>query len=291
MNFHEFLVELSLVFVLSFVLHHKYSISHTKLKTMSLSFAPLSTSEGLKQLNEYFTGCTYVFGVGPSEADAALFKLVGKCPEAATYPHAARWFNHIGSFKAAQQAKFAKTALKVSEASSKKGGDDSDDDDLFGSDSDSSDDEDLAAIAAASAAANVVQKVNWGRSQICFEIKPADAETDLEAVCDKVLAMNFDNNDRVMANLKKAQGSEKSADVLNKDTILAWGEGYEIVPVAFGICKLVVSCIVVDDCLGTDDIEEEIMTVIGEDLVQSVDVMSFNKASELKLPKDHCLRK
>ena len=73
-----------------------------------------------------------------------------------------------------------------------------------------------------------------------------EVETDLEAVCEKVLALNFDDDERVMEALKVAQGDVAAVeDTLNKDIILSWGEGYEIVPVAFGICKLVVSCIVV----------------------------------------------
>lgn len=162
------------------------------------------------------------------------------------------------------------------------------DEDLFGT-LHSDGDDDLADIVAASAAANVKQKLSWGRSQICFEIKPADIKTDLERCCKKILNLNFDDNERVVENMKKTRGSEKASDVLNMRTIVSWGEGYDIVPLAFGICKLVVSCIVVDDCLGTDDIEEAILELLGDDC-QSVDVMSFNKASELKLPKDHVLR-
>ena len=161
--------------------------------------------------------------------------------------------------------------------------------DLF-SDMDRESDDDIASIVAASAVTNTVQKVSWGRSQICLEIKPMEVDTDLEKCCEKILALNFNNNERVIENLKKAQGSAKAADVLNMNSILKWGEGYEIVPLAFGVCKLVVSCVVVDDCLGTDDLEEAIMDLLGDDC-QSVDVMSFNKASELKLPKDHVLRK
>jgi len=257
---------------------------------MSLTFAALSTPAGLAQLNEYCLGCTYVFGVAPSTADVELLKLVGKAPDASKYPHAARWFSHIASFSDAQQKKFAATTLTVGEASAKKAAAaDSDSDDLFGSDSDDSDD-DLAAIAAAAKKANVVQKLSWGRSQICFEIKPMEVSTDLEAICEKVLDMNFSDNERVSAKLEEVNAGEGVEEFINHDSIIQWGEGYEIVPVAFGICKLVVSCIVVDDCLGTDDIEEAITEAFEED-VQSVDVMSFNKASEIKLPKDHPLRK
>ena len=61
-----------------------------------------------------------------------------------------------------------------------------------------------------------------------------------------------------------------------------WGEGHELQPVAYGINKLIVSCVVLDDCLGTDDIEEAIMEMFGDD-VQSVDVMAFNKASSIDI--------
>lgn len=56
---------------------------------------------------------------------------------------------------------------------------------------------------------------------------------------------------------------------------LVWGEGYELKPVAYGIQKLVMSCVIVDDKVLTDDIFEPIEAM--EDEVQSVDMLTMNK--------------
>ena len=49
----------------------------------------------------------------------------------------------------------------------------------------------------------------------------------------------------------------------------------KLVPVGYGIMKLQISCVVEDDKIGTDFLEEEITK--NEDLIQSVDVAAFNK--------------
>ncbi|CAF4571013.1 unnamed protein product, partial [Rotaria magnacalcarata] len=49
----------------------------------------------------------------------------------------------------------------------------------------------------------------------------------------------------------------------------------QLVPLAFTIKKLQITCVVEDDKVGTDMIEERIMEL--EDHVQSVDIFSFRK--------------
>merc|ERR1711914_5493 len=55
---------------------------------------------------------------------------------------------------------------------------------------------------------------------------------------------------------------------------LLWGAA-KLVPVGYGIKKLQICCVVEDDKVGTDFLEEEICAL--EDYVQSVDVAAFNK--------------
>jgi elongation factor 1-beta len=126
-----------------------------------------------------------------------------------------------------------------------------DDDDLFGDD-DEDDDEAKAAAAkrAATAKANKKEKPKVvERSQVVIEVKPWGAETDLEALAKKIKSLQI-------------QG-------------LTWGEGHKLVPVAFGIKKLLVQCIIIDELVLLDDITEAIEQF--EDDVQSVDVASMNK--------------
>merc|ERR1740124_1892336 len=102
---------------------------------MSLTFSDLSAAAGLKELNAFLLGRTFVFGGGPSTADSALIALVKTAPDASKYPAAARWFNYISEFKPNEVKQFSKTILKVglvqaAAAEAPKADDDSDD--LFG---------------------------------------------------------------------------------------------------------------------------------------------------------------
>ena len=86
------------------------------------------------------------------------------------------------------------------------------------------------------------------KSAIVLDVNPWDDETD-------------------MLELEKAVRS------VGCDGLL-WGAS-KFVPIAFGIKKLQISCVVEDDKVGTDFLEEEITKF--EDFVQSVDIASFNK--------------
>ena len=48
-----------------------------------------------------------------------------------------------------------------------------------------------------------------------------------------------------------------------------------LAPVAYGVKKLVATCVIEDDKVSTNDLEDQITAF--EDLVQSVDIVSFNK--------------
>lgn len=55
---------------------------------------------------------------------------------------------------------------------------------------------------------------------------------------------------------------------------LLWGAS-KLVELAYGIKKLQISCVIEDDKISTDFLEEEITKF--EDLVQSMDIAAFNK--------------
>jgi translation elongation factor EF-1beta len=48
-----------------------------------------------------------------------------------------------------------------------------------------------------------------------------------------------------------------------------------LAPVAYGVKKLVATCVIEDDKVSTQDLEDKICAF--EDFVQSVDIVSFNK--------------
>jgi len=131
----------------------------------------------------------------------------------------------------------------------------SDDDvDLFGSDDE--DDEEAERIKAERIAAYNARKsekeakkgVLIAKSNIILDVKPWDDETDMVEL-------------------------ERQVRKIETDGLL-WGAG-KLVAVGYGIKKLQICCVVEDDKVGTDFLEEQITSL--EDFVQSVDVVAFNK--------------
>merc|ERR1712131_277684 len=131
-------------------------------------------------------------------------------------------------------------------------GDDDDDDDLdlFGSDDE--DDAEAERIKAERVAAYAAKKANKpvliAKSSILLDVKPWDDETDMGKLEECVRSVQMDG--------------------------LLWGTS-KLVPVGYGIKKLQIACVVEDDKVGTDILEEEITQF--EDFVQSVDIAAFNK--------------
>jgi translation elongation factor EF-1beta len=56
---------------------------------------------------------------------------------------------------------------------------------------------------------------------------------------------------------------------------LDWKTEYKKEPVAYGVFKIVIGAVVEDEKVSTDDVQEKIEAF--EDLVQSVDIVCFNK--------------
>ncbi|XP_037948488.1 probable elongation factor 1-delta isoform X3 [Teleopsis dalmanni] len=145
------------------------------------------------------------------------------------------------------------TAPVVIAAIAKKADADDDDDgvDLFASDS-----EDESAEAArireerlaAYAAKKSKKPALIAKSSLVLDVKPWDDETDLKLMEVEIRKITTDG--------------------------LLWGAS-KFVPVAFGIKKLSISCVVEDDKVSIDWLTEEIEK--QEDYVQSVDVAAFNK--------------
>jgi len=128
--------------------------------------------------------------------------------------------------------------------------DDDDDCDLFGS---SDEDEEAKAAEKAKrladyAARKAKKPVLIAKSNIILDVKPWDDETDMAEM-------------------------ERLVRSVEEDGLL-WGAS-KLVPLAYGIKKLQISCVVEDAKVGTDFLEEEIGKF--EDLVQSVDIAAFNK--------------
>merc|ERR1712198_498967 len=86
------------------------------------------------------------------------------------------------------------------------------------------------------------------KSNIILDVKPWDDETDMVEVERLVRSIEMDG--------------------------LLWGNS-KLVPLAYGIKKLQISCVVEDDKVGSDILDEKISAF--ENHVQSVDIAAFNK--------------
>ncbi|KAG7232485.1 hypothetical protein INR49_008779 [Caranx melampygus] len=219
----------------------------------------------------------------PSQADVAVFDAISS-PPSANLCHALRWYNHIKSYQAqknrcvflwgvcmcvhsgvslvsCQPSRCEETPGSV--RSSRRGDttsnsapaaaskdDDDDDIDLFGSDEE--EDAEAAKLKEQRLAEYAAKKAKKpaliAKSSILLDVKPWDDETDMAKLEECVRSIQMDG--------------------------LVWGQS-KLVPVGYGIKKLQISCVVEDDKVGTDILEEQITAF--EDYVQSMDVAAFNK--------------
>merc|ERR1712032_422203 len=218
----------------------------------SIMFGDLKSAAGVKALNEYLAENSYIEGYVPSQADTAVFEALAAAPKDA--PHALRWYNHIKSFAAGmkQFPKASKDAAAYTAGGSgaAAAGDD-DDVDLFGSDEEE-DDEEKKRITEERLAAYHAKKAKKpkviAKTNVLFDVKPWDDETDMEAM-------------------------KKACTSIEMDGLL-WGAS-KLVPVGYGINKLQLMCVVEDDKVSIEELSEK-MTEF-EDFVQSVDVAAMNK--------------
>eukprot|EP01036_Dinobryon_divergens_P024414 gene24416-32862_t len=87
------------------------------------------------------------------------------------------------------------------------------------------------------------------KSLIVLDVKPWEADTDLEAVWHKIKEYQQEG--------------------------LSWGESFKLEPIAYGVKKLVMTCTIVDSLVLLDDVTENIEKL--EEFVQSVTIASMNK--------------
>jgi elongation factor 1-beta len=219
----------------------------------------VNSPQGLKNVNDFLASRSFISGYSASQADVALFEgVVGKSVDAAKFPHVRRWWNQINSYTADERKKwpgvkkslsdFGATSTGAAPAAAAAKADD-DDFDPFASDED---DEEAEKARAERVKAYQDKKSKKpalvAKSNIILDVKPWDDETDmkeLEAVVRKVTCDG-----------------------------LVWGVS-KLVPLAYGIKKLQIVCVVEDDKVSIDWLTEEIQA--NEDLVQSVDIAAFQK--------------
>ncbi|KAK7715488.1 hypothetical protein SLS57_006875 [Botryosphaeria dothidea] len=228
-----------------------------------MGFTDFVSDAGLTLLDSWAKTHSYILGYAPSQADVAVFKGVSSAPDAAKYPHAARWYKHIATFesdfatlpgdasKPVTEYGPEASELTVNPAKAPAADDDDDDVDLFGSDDE---EEDAEAVRIREERLAEYNKKKAGKvkpaakSIVTLDVKPWDDETNIEEMAANVKAIEQDG--------------------------LVWGAS-KFVPVGFGIKKLQINLVIEDDKVSLDDLQAKIEE--DEDHVQSTDVVAMQK--------------
>jgi len=213
-------------------------------------FGDVSTEAGLKALNSFLEDHSYIEGFVPSQADVAVFDAAKKAPAKDKFPHAARWYAHILSFEASGRKQFPKSQ-KTPESYISAGGAKDDDVDLFGSDEEE-EDADAAKVREERLAAYAAKKSKKpaliAKTSVLLDVKPWDDETSMDEILKCVKSIEMEG--------------------------LVWGAN-KLVPIGYGIKKLQIMCVVEDEKVSIDELQEKIQDF--EDFVQSCDVAAMNK--------------
>jgi len=216
-----------------------------------MSFGDVSTAAGLEKLDAFLVDNSYTGGWVPSQVDVALFNAIKSSPDA-KFVNALRWWNNINSYKA-EFASLPAGAASSAQAAAEE--EDDDDVDLFGSDDEEEDAEAerikaerIAAYNARKSAKEEKKGKVIAKSNIILDIKPWDDETPMDKLEESIRSIEMDG--------------------------LLWGTG-KLVAIGYGIKKLQITCVIEDDKVMMDDLEDQITAF--EDFVQSMDIVAFNK--------------
>ncbi|KAJ5628101.1 Elongation factor 1-beta [Penicillium lividum] len=227
-----------------------------------MGFTEFVSEAGLTLANNYLATRSYIVGNAPSQADAVTFKAFSAAPDAAKYPHVARWYKHIASYESdfstlpgdasKEFTAYGPESVALPVNPKDKPEDDDEDEDLFGSDSEEEDPEEVAERNRRLEEYKA-KKASKGpkpaaKSLVTLEVKPWDDETDLAEMEANVRAIEMDG--------------------------LVWGAS-KLVAVGFGIKKLQINLVVEDEKVSTDDLQAQIEE--DEDHVQSTDIAAMQK--------------
>ncbi|GLT66938.1 hypothetical protein SLA2020_392780 [Shorea laevis] len=222
---------------------------------MAITFSDLHTEAGLKSLDEFLAGKTYISGKKLSKDDIKVYAAVLGKP-ADSFPNASKWYECVSSHLAnsfpgkAVGVRIGGKGAPAAAAPAKADAGDGDDDDLdlFG---DETEEEKKAAEEREAAKKASSKKKESGKSSILMDIKPWDDETDM----------------------KKLEEAVRSVEMPG----LLWGAS-KLAPVGYGIKKLQIMLTIVDDLVSVDSLIEEHLTVEPcSEYVQSCDIVAFNK--------------
>jgi elongation factor 1-beta len=183
----------------------------------------------------------------PGCADAEVLEKQTEIPDRKKYPNFFSWWWNLSQFSSIAKELWGEK--KVCKKECKK--EEEEDLDLFGEETE----EDKVAADKRKAIAeynkNNQKKLAAQESRVVMEIKGFELGQDFDALANKIY-------------------KEVEQDGLT------WEGGHKILPLAFGMNYLEVSCNIVDAKVSMDDIQEKIQGLYPDE-VQSVDIASFEK--------------
>lgn len=223
----------------------------------------IKTPEGITAVNDFLAANAYLSGANApgAEDDALLTEIEAeKFVPAQTSANLFGWWWTLCPFQAPARALWTKAKkggkkAKKTDAAKKPVEEEEDDDDedldLFGDDPEAEAEAEKQAASRAEASKKKKKKAKKAaKSIIVFEVKGYEVDFDWHAYADKIRTY-----------------------VINGVT---WLDSHAVVPVAFGMMKLQMTCVIIDDLVETDDIWDMIKS--DEDNIQNVDVLTFDKA-------------
>ncbi|XP_057782182.1 elongation factor 1-beta 2 [Salvia miltiorrhiza] len=220
---------------------------------MAVTFSDLHTESGLKALDAFLSGKSYISGSQLTKDDVKVYAAISGKPSADLYPNACKWYEAVSAKLAssfpgkAVGVKIGGQAAVAAVEAKEEAADDDDDLDLFGDETE----EEKKAAEAREAAKAPAKKKESGKSSVLMDIKPWDDETDM----------------------KKLEECVRSIEMPG----LFWGAS-KLVPVGYGIKKLQIMLTIIDDLVSVDTMIEEQLTVEPcNEYIQSCDIVAFNK--------------
>nr|DAD29167.1 TPA_asm: hypothetical protein HUJ06_030635 [Nelumbo nucifera] len=164
---------------------------------MAIYFSDLHTEVGLKSLEQYLSGKTYISGDQLTRDDIKVYAAVSEKPGNG-FPNASRWYECVSSQLAARfpgkpaGVKIAGQAAKSepTPVEAKKDALEGDDDDLdlFG---DETEEEKKASEEREAAAKASTKKKESGKSSVLMDVKPWDDETDMKKLEEAVRSIEM----------------------------------------------------------------------------------------------------
>jgi elongation factor 1-beta len=238
----------------------------------------MSTFKTVADLDSHLATRSYVQGYALSKADTDALSALSGIPTRDT-PNAFRWAVHIIALTGLENVTFtgATTSAASKPAASKpaaKKSVEEDFDNMFGDDDEDDEEPNEYGETAEDAKATKARQERMAqalklkqekdakdgkvkkakekaaeKSLVVLEVKPWEADCDLNMVFKEICKFELDG--------------------------LVWGQAHELVPVAYGIKKLVMQCVIVDDKVLMDDVTDNIEAM--EEWVQSVQVTAMTK--------------